>query len=137
MVNEAPVQLLGQLTFNYPTVPSLPQMTVIPSGMNTRGIILRNAIIVAISSGGGSTPPMLFADVNLQQSSAPPPPPLGPSATMRAILIANPVSGPAGVTATNAQLLWPLYLEPGLGLGFNTGSAISGISLYGTFDYVS
>lgn len=137
MVNEAPVQMLGQLTFNYPTVPSMPQMTVIPSGMNTRGLILRNAIIVSIASGGAATPPMLFADVNLQPSSAPLPPPISTSPTMRVILIGNPVGGPGGVTSTNAQLLWPLYLEPGLGLGFNTGSAMSGISLYGTFDYVS
>jgi hypothetical protein len=137
MVNEAPVHMLGQLTFNYPTVPSMPQMTVIPSGMNTRGIILRNAVIVSIAGGGPSTPPMLFADVNLLPNIAPPPPPVSFSPTMRVILVGNPVSGPGGVASTNAQLLWPLYLEPGLGLGFNSNGAISGISLYGTFDYVS
>ncbi|MFN4164883.1 MAG: hypothetical protein ACK4GK_09940 [Ferrovibrio sp.] len=124
-INEVPLQLLGQNAINYTTTGSTPTV-IIPSGSNVRGVILRTAILVATSGFPGS-PAQLYADNNL--TALPPPPPTpGPSST-RYILVL-PTSG-TGL----AQITWPYYLDPGLGLALNTSAP--GITLYASWDFAA
>lgn len=130
MFMEAPVQLLGQNAFNA-TPASSTGVVVIQSGQNTRGVILRTAIITGGSGGPPpGSPPSLFADFGIGPFLPPPPPPPGGPTTTRFILVASSFTG---VT----QLNWPVYLDPGLGLAFNVPSGGSGISIYLTWDHAT
>jgi len=133
MVTEVPVQLLGQNVFNYTfSGGGTSGVVIIASGTNTRGVILRTAII----TGGSSAPPPppatpfgLYADFGVGPFGPPPPPPTPGPATTRFILISGSFTG---IT----QLMWPVYLEPTLGLGFGGSSSIpSGTSIYLTWDH--
>lgn len=131
MFIEAPVQLLGQNAFNASPA-SGTGVVIIQSGQNTRGVILRTAII-ANSSGmpPGGTPPALFADFGLGPFVPPPPPPPGGPTTTRYILFGNNFTG-------MSQLNWPVYLDPGLGLAFSPASGGgASVNLYLTWDHAT
>ncbi|WP_341702962.1 hypothetical protein [Ferrovibrio sp.] len=126
-INEVPLQLLGQNAVAYTTTGASPTV-IIPSGSNVRGVILRTAILTSSGPIPG-TPAQLYADNNI--SSLPPPPPTpGPSST-RYILVL-PTGG--GTTALS-QIIWPYYLDPGLGLALNAPSP--GITLYASWDFAA
>jgi len=127
MINEAPVQLLGQNVFSVSGSGGAPSLAVILSGQNTRGIILRTACIVSNAGPYPGIPATLYADTGVTAASPPSPPPPGVLSSTRYIIIASPAIG-------YAQLSWPIFLEPGLGLVYNAPTTVQ---LYGTWDHVS
>lgn len=128
MLHEAPPKRLGQIVFNQ-TVNSGSPLILIPSGANLRGAILRTCIVTPAPSPAPapSVSGLLIADISFM----PFPPPIGVPSTARLLLVTD-ASG-------FAQLDWPVYLDPGLGLIFDPGmpSSTSTFVINASWDYGS